>query len=145
MSIVYLTETGKGKLSEKAYLRYGKTSISNGEKSTTYKIIFQLEPGFGTPGALIITNQLKHEFFLQSVSLQAPNKQIIEFECGSWVYPFERTGTDRIFFSNSVSYASHIYGLFEHFLFISQNQVSDSYWFCARNIFPTKHLKLFWN
>lgn len=117
----FIIGTGRGKLSEKAYLRYGKTNTSNGEKTTTYKIMFQLEPGFGTPGALIITNQLKHEFFIQSVSLQTPKKQIIEFDCGSWVYPFEKTGTHRIFFSNAVSYLYYMHDLF-YFLFMCQMQ-----------------------
>ncbi|KAH7518761.1 hypothetical protein FEM48_Zijuj09G0205400 [Ziziphus jujuba var. spinosa] len=93
--------TGKGKLSEKAYLRYGKSNVSNGEKTTTYKIMFRVEPGFGTPGALIITNQHEHEFFLKSASLRTPNNQTIEFDCGSWIYPFVKTGTGRVFFSNT--------------------------------------------
>lgn len=111
--ILCITATGKGKLSEKAYLRYGKSNVSNGEKTTTYKIMFRVEPGFGTPGALIITNQHEHEFFLKSASLRTPNNQTIEFDCGSWIYPFVKTGTGRVFFSNTVRCITYIMVLFE--------------------------------
>lgn len=121
-----ITETGKGKLSKKAYLRFGKSNLSNGEKTTTYKISFQVEPGFGTPGALIITNKNEHEFFLQSASLQTPNNQTIEFDCGSWIYPFEKTGTDRVFFSNTVRCITHIMGFVMSNLCVLFQMLSNS-------------------
>ncbi|KAL5562222.1 hypothetical protein UlMin_031969 [Ulmus minor] len=94
-------KTGKGKLSEKANLNYGKSSVRNGEKITTYKIKFQVEQEFGIPGAILIKNKDKHRFFLQSASLNIPNNQTIQFDCNSWVYPVKQTGADRVFFSNT--------------------------------------------
>ena len=97
-------ETGIGKLSEQAYLKCGKTSTKNGEKITTYRFEFRVEPEYGIPGAILIKNQHKKKrFFLQSASLKTPNNEIIQFDCNSWVYPVKMTKTDRIFFSNNVS------------------------------------------
>ena len=103
LMLSYPTETGKGKLSEKANLNYGKSSVRNGEKIITYKIKFQVEQEFGIPGAILIKNKDKHRFFLQSASLSIPNNQTIQFDCNSWVYPVKQTGADRVFFSNTVS------------------------------------------
>lgn len=96
------TETGKGKLSEQAYLKYGKTRTSNGERTRKYHVKFHVEPNFGTPGALVIRNTKNIRFFLKSAALQIQNSQILQFDCYSWVYPFEKT-RNRIFFSNIVS------------------------------------------
>lgn len=64
--------TGKGKLSEKAYLKHGKSSEHNGTKITKYKVKFRVEPDFGIPGAFLIKNEHKHKFFLQSATLEVP-------------------------------------------------------------------------
>lgn len=102
--MLYPTETGKGKLSNQAYLKCGTTKTDDGEKTRTYSVKFQVEPNFGNPGALVVRNRGKNRFFLQSVSLQIQNNQIILFDCHSWVYPFRTTkNVDRIFFANTVS------------------------------------------
>ncbi|XP_057964766.1 linoleate 9S-lipoxygenase 6-like [Malania oleifera] len=93
---------GKAKLSERAYLKEGKTKKLDNTKVTTYKIKFHVEPEFGILGALLIKNKHKNKFFLESVTLQVPNNdnEIIHFDCKSWVYPFKKTNADRLFFSN---------------------------------------------
>ncbi|KAM1483448.1 hypothetical protein ACFX15_034701 [Malus domestica] len=95
-------KTGKGKLSNQAYLKCGTTKTDDGEKTRTYRVKFQVEPNFGNPGALVVRNRGKNRFFLQSASLQIQNNQIILFDCHSWVYPFRTTkNLDRIFFANT--------------------------------------------
>ncbi|XP_038714172.1 probable linoleate 9S-lipoxygenase 7 isoform X2 [Tripterygium wilfordii] len=93
--------TGIGKLSRKAYLKHGKSSKHDSMKITKYKIAFHVDQDFGIPGALLITNQHKHKFFLKSASLEVFDNQTIHFDCRSWVYPFKQTKADRIFFSNT--------------------------------------------
>lgn len=100
---MYLIETSKGKLSEKAHLTHGQSKKHNGTKTITYKIKLHVEPEFGTPGAFVIINQHKHEFYLESATLEALDKQIIHFNCRSWVYPIQKTKSERMFFSNAVS------------------------------------------
>lgn len=99
----FIQDTGKGKLSEKAYLKHGKSSEHNGTKITKYKVKFRVEPDFGIPGAFLIKNEHKHKFFLQSATLEVPANQSIQFNCKSWIYPFTKTKTNRLFFSNTVS------------------------------------------
>ncbi|XP_048422434.1 linoleate 9S-lipoxygenase 2 isoform X2 [Pyrus x bretschneideri] len=95
-------KTGKGKLSNQAYLKSGTTKTDDGEKTRTYSVKFQVELNFGNPGALVVTNRGKKRFFLQSASLQIQNNQITLFDCHSWVYPFRTTkNLDRIFFANT--------------------------------------------
>ncbi|GKU85901.1 hypothetical protein SLEP1_g503 [Rubroshorea leprosula] len=94
-------DTGKGKLSQKAYLKEGKSSKQDDVRTTTYQVKFFVESGFGVPGAFVVRNQHRHEFFLQHATLQASENQIIHFDCRSWVYPIKKTKSNRIFFSNS--------------------------------------------
>ncbi|KAK9282511.1 hypothetical protein L1049_005431 [Liquidambar formosana] len=94
--------TNKGKLSERACLKNGKSNKHNGTKIITYQLKFNVEPDFGIPGAFVINSQHKHKFFLQSVALEVPDHpQIIHFDCNSWVYPVRKTKVDRLFFSNT--------------------------------------------
>ncbi|KAG6628906.1 linoleate 9S-lipoxygenase 5-like isoform X1 [Carya illinoinensis] len=92
--------SGRGRLSESAYLKQGKSNKINGIKTTTYKVKLHVDPEFGIPGALVIKSQNKHKFFIESASLQAFN-QTIHFNCNSWMYPFKKTKADRVFFSNT--------------------------------------------
>ncbi|OMP07928.1 Lipoxygenase [Corchorus olitorius] len=93
--------SSKGKLSEKACLTKGKSSKKDGTKVTTYKIKLYVEPEFGNPGAFVIENNHNHKFFLQSATLETPDKLAIHFDCRSWVYPIKKTKTTRVFFSNT--------------------------------------------
>ncbi|KAM7521900.1 hypothetical protein LguiA_011802 [Lonicera macranthoides] len=93
--------TGKGQVSDKVHLNHGKSNKKNGIKMTAYKIRFNVDPGFGIPGAFVIRNQHKHKFFLQYVTLQVNNNRKIQFNCNSWIYPTHKTSMDRLFFSNT--------------------------------------------
>jgi lipoxygenase len=101
--MLHLLGTGKGKLSAKAYLKHGKSEGHGGTKTRVYKIKIHVEPDFGIPGAFLMKNQHKHKFFLESITLEIPDNQIIYFDCRSWVYPFQKTKSERLFFSNNVS------------------------------------------
>ena len=70
-----------------------------------FKLKFEVVRGFGPPGAFVIENTGKYEFFLKSATLQYSNpidKQEFDFYCSSWVYPLDKTGVKRVFFSNQV-------------------------------------------
>ncbi|KAL9347420.1 hypothetical protein Peur_058786 [Populus x canadensis] len=99
--------TGKGKLSAKAYLKHGKSEGHGGTKTRVYKIKIHVEPDFGIPGAFLMKNQHKHKFFLESVTLEILDNQIIYFDCRSWVYPFQKTKSERLFFSNNSYLPNH--------------------------------------
>ena len=116
--------TGKGIESENAYLIQGKVlereklPIMEGKINLQTKIIrfqlkFEVVREFGSPGAFVIENRGKHEFFLKSANLIPANnkqelnakiekKQELRFYCNSWVYPLDKTGVERVFFSNKV-------------------------------------------
>ncbi|CAN1325703.1 Linoleate 9S-lipoxygenase 6 (Fragment) [Linum perenne] len=93
---------GKGELSRRAYLRHGKSKKKGCIRRTTYKIKLWVEPDFGTPGAFLIANRHKHKFFLESVTVEVVGQQKhIHFDCSSWIYPIDKTKSERLFFSNT--------------------------------------------
>lgn len=100
------TGSGKGKLSEQRRLKGGKSYDFNGMKATKYTIKFRVELDFGIPGALVIKSQHKQKFFLQSATLQTLHP--IHFHCNSWIYPFQLTKANRVFFSNTVSHGTNL-------------------------------------
>ncbi|KAK4492162.1 hypothetical protein RD792_002959 [Penstemon davidsonii] len=95
----------KGKVTQKVLLENRNIDkiISNDSegKVIKYELHFKVEPDFGNSGALIIKNEHKHKFFLQSASIQIHHNQTINFKCNSWIYPSHLTKTDRIFFQNT--------------------------------------------
>ncbi|KAJ4847088.1 hypothetical protein Tsubulata_039036, partial [Turnera subulata] len=93
--------TGKGKLSQEAYLKHGKSEKKDGRKTITYKIKLRVEPQFGVPGAVLVINQHRNKFFLESVNLATQDNHIIHFDCRSWIYPIKYTASGRLFFSNT--------------------------------------------
>ncbi|XP_061376036.1 linoleate 9S-lipoxygenase 6-like [Gastrolobium bilobum] len=94
--------TGKGKLSEKAYLKEGGSKKHEHDTQTMiYKIKIHVDSHFGTPRAFVIRNQYKKKFFLQSASTETSNNCIIHFDCNSWIFPIKKTRADRLFFSNT--------------------------------------------
>lgn len=139
----YPTDTGKGKMSGIAKLRDGKTNKHSGIKITTYEIKFHVEPEFGIPGAIVIKNQHKDRFFLQSASLKDSGNRTIYFDCNSWVYPTHKTKTERLFFSNTVS---HILNWFHFSCFLSVFKITKHVVVVlSRVISQTKHQKHWWN
>lgn len=107
--VLHIIGTGRGKLSNRAYLKHGKSKKQGGTKSITYHTIIHIEPDFGNPGAFLITNKHKHRFFLESATLEVQENQIFHFNCRSWVYPIRKTKSDRLFFSNHVSFEAHLF------------------------------------
>lgn len=104
ISILYLhwTDTGKGKLSDKAYLKEDGNKGHNRDAQTmTYKTKIQVESHFGTPRAFVVQNKYK-KFFLLRASIETSNSRIIHFDCNSWIFPIKKTKFDRLFFSNRV-------------------------------------------
>eukprot|EP01018_Ginkgo_biloba_P038521 Gb_36878 [translate_table: standard] len=94
-------KSGTGKLSEAAFLQHWiSTSDGVATGEATYKVDFSLDSNFGTPGAFVIRNLHRHEFFLKSLTLHLPAEGTLHFVCNSWVYPASKYQTDRVFFSN---------------------------------------------
>eukprot|EP01018_Ginkgo_biloba_P032635 Gb_15016 [translate_table: standard] len=92
---------GTGKLSEAAFLQHWiSTSDGVATGEATSKAEFSLDSNFGTPGAFVIRNLHRHEFFLKSLTLHLPAEGTVHFVCNSWVYPANTRQTDRVFFSN---------------------------------------------
>lgn len=68
-----------------------------------YQVTLLVDTEFGTPGAIVVKNGLKNDqFFLRYVQLELAEDRSIHFECNSWVYPYKKTNSDRIFFINTV-------------------------------------------
>ncbi|XWS31188.1 hypothetical protein CRYUN_Cryun23aG0056000 [Craigia yunnanensis] len=108
--------TKKGLESESVYLNQSKVlereklpimegKINLPTKIIKFKLKFEVVREFGSPGAFVIENRGKHEFFLKSATLcliPATKKQELDFYCNSWVYPLDKTGVKRVFFSNKL-------------------------------------------
>lgn len=64
---------------------------------------FDWEDSIGVPGAFIIKNNHRSQFYLKTVTLEdVPNHGKVHFVCNSWVYPAHRYKYDRVFFANKV-------------------------------------------
>ncbi|XP_022771563.1 linoleate 9S-lipoxygenase 6-like [Durio zibethinus] len=96
--------TRKGSESDNAYLLQGKMKLPT--RIIKFELKFEVDRGFGTPGAFVIENRDKHEFFLKSATLKYSipdyGKREFRFYCGSWVYPLHKTGVKRVFFTNQL-------------------------------------------
>lgn len=115
--MLHWTETGKGKLSEKAYFKQGESmKHSHDAQTTIYKIKIHADSNFGTPSAFVIQNKYKKKFFLQSASIETSSNRIIHYDINSWIYPIKKTKSDRLFFSNRVCFIlfSHPVNLVDH-------------------------------
>ena len=74
---VALTETGKGKLSEKACFKQCESmKHSHDAQTMIYKIKIHVDSHFGTPRAFVIQNQHKKKFFLQSASSEITKRNL---------------------------------------------------------------------
>lgn len=83
------------------------TSLTAGEAA--FKVTFDLDEGFGMPGAFIIKNLHHSEFYLKAVTLEdVPDHGRMHFVCNSWVYPTDKYKYDRVFFANKVNYLHEI-------------------------------------
>ena len=94
----------QGKLGRPAYLENWITTITPlvaGESA--FKVTFDWDNEIGVPGAFLIKNNHHSEFYLKSLTLEdVPGQGQVHFVCNSWVYPADKYGKDRVFFSNKV-------------------------------------------
>jgi len=99
---------------------------------TKFDVNLKVERDFGTPGALILKNFHRDEFFLKAVSIELPDETTVHFPCNSCVYNVDQYASDRVFFSNKVAFQQSI--LFEgpraldhvdEYTFFFQKQVID--------------------
>ncbi|EOX93740.1 Lipoxygenase, putative isoform 2, partial [Theobroma cacao] len=96
--------TRSGLESKKAYLQKWKINVN--PSTIKYKLNFEVVRGFGSPGAFVVENRCRHEFFLKSATFKykspAPDREekAFFFHCASWVYPLDKTEVKRIFFAN---------------------------------------------
>jgi linoleate 9S-lipoxygenase len=92
----------QGKRGNPAYLEGCISTITGGESA--FKVTFEWdEEQKGIPGAFLIINNHRSEFYLKSLTLQdVPGHGRIHFVCNSWVYPADKYKYDRVFFSNKV-------------------------------------------
>ncbi|XP_050274139.1 probable linoleate 9S-lipoxygenase 5 isoform X2 [Quercus robur] len=92
----------QGKLGRPAYLENWITTITPlvaGESA--FKVTFDWDNEIGVPGAFLIQNNHHSEFYLKSLTLEdVPGQGQVHFVCNSWVYPADKYGKDRVFFSN---------------------------------------------
>ncbi|GAB2266629.1 hypothetical protein Dimus_001625 [Dionaea muscipula] len=109
ISAVHLDpENGRAKLGKAAYLERwvsAVTPLTAGE--TTFNVTFEWDESIGVPGAFIIKNHHRSQFYLKTLTLEdvpaaaahGTNRNI-HFVCNSWVYPVYRYKYDRVFFAN---------------------------------------------
>ncbi|XP_030957509.1 probable linoleate 9S-lipoxygenase 5 [Quercus lobata] len=92
----------QGKLGRPAYLENWINTITPlvaGESA--FKVTFDWDNEIGVPGAFLIKNNHHNEFYLKSLTLEdVPGQGQVHFVCNSWVYPADKYGKDRVFFSN---------------------------------------------
>ncbi|KAL0924749.1 hypothetical protein M5K25_005604 [Dendrobium thyrsiflorum] len=74
--------------------------LDAGEK--TYVVKFIVGESQGIPGAVIVRNRHRKQFYLKSITIENfPGKGRIHFDCNSWVYSTDKYSYDRIFFANN--------------------------------------------
>ncbi|KAL0924748.1 hypothetical protein M5K25_005603 [Dendrobium thyrsiflorum] len=74
----------------------------------TYVVNFIVEESEGIPGAVIVRNRHRHQFYLNSITLENfPGQGRIHFDCKSWVYKTSKYSYDRIFFANNSYLPKH--------------------------------------
>ncbi|KAK4482877.1 hypothetical protein RD792_010050 [Penstemon davidsonii] len=93
----------RGKLGKEAYLEnwVSKLTSLSAQDHATFSIEFPWDESFGVPGAFIIRNQHRNQFYLKTLTLEdVPEHGQLHFVCNSWIYPQRRYKYDRVFFPN---------------------------------------------
>jgi hypothetical protein len=87
------------------------SSTGGGTYESRFDLEFKVKKEFGVPGAFIIRNHHRDEFFLKSVTIEVKAAQgdeesdhnsTVHFICDSCIYNTKAYKSDRIFFSNKV-------------------------------------------
>jgi linoleate 9S-lipoxygenase len=93
---------GRGKVGKAAHLEEAVVSIkSTTDGETVFRVNFEWDESQGIPGAVLVRNLQRAEFFLKRVTLEGvPGKGTVVFVANSWVFPHHLYAQDRIFFAN---------------------------------------------
>jgi linoleate 9S-lipoxygenase len=87
------------------------SSTGDGTYESRFDLEFKVKKEFGVPGAFIIRNHHRDEFFLKSVTIElkaaqgdeeSDHNSTVHFICDSCIYNTKAYKSDRIFFSNKV-------------------------------------------
>jgi linoleate 9S-lipoxygenase len=100
---VFYSEDGlKGKLGKATPIEKGSNIPSAiDECHVAFHVALDWDESIGLPGAFIIKNNHRNEFYLKTLTLEdVSNHGKIHFVCNSWIYPARRYKYDRVFFSN---------------------------------------------
>ncbi|KAF5199345.1 Lipoxygenase [Thalictrum thalictroides] len=91
-----------------AYLEeWNKNSHAIAAGECIFKLTLEWDEDIGFPGAFIIRNFHRNEFFLKTVTLEdVPGVGRVHYICNSWVYPTNKYKYHRIFFANQ-TYLPH--------------------------------------
>ncbi|XP_028795370.1 linoleate 13S-lipoxygenase 3-1, chloroplastic-like [Neltuma alba] len=84
------------RLSKEAVLEWSKERRFGAEECGTYKVEFEVDSGFGIPGAVTIINNYESEFFLESITIE----RCVHFACKSWIQPNTILPHKTVFFTN---------------------------------------------
>ncbi|OMO64436.1 Lipoxygenase [Corchorus capsularis] len=98
----------KGKLGKPVSLERWRLQLPSPlAKESLFAVSFDLDEGFGTPGAILVRNNQASEFYLKTITLEdVDGAGQIHFVCNSWIYPDNQYNKPRIFFSNK-TYLPH--------------------------------------
>ncbi|XP_028771609.1 linoleate 9S-lipoxygenase 5-like [Neltuma alba] len=93
----------RGKMGKEAYLEKWVSTISSLSSSVDveFSISFDWDESLGVPGAFIIKNHHRSQFYLKTLTIEdVPGHGPVHFVCNSWVYPAHRYNYKRVFFAN---------------------------------------------
>uniref|UniRef100_A0A0D9VXV7 Lipoxygenase n=1 Tax=Leersia perrieri TaxID=77586 RepID=A0A0D9VXV7_9ORYZ len=93
---------GRGKMGKPAHLEeLVVTMKSKAAGESVFKVAFEWDESQGIPGAVIVTNSNRSEFFLKTLTLEGvPGKGTVVFVANSWIYPADDYHYERVFFAN---------------------------------------------
>ncbi|KAJ6359790.1 hypothetical protein OIU77_003903 [Salix suchowensis] len=92
----------RGKLGKHAYLeKWSTTATSLAAGEAEFEVTFDWDEEIGVPGAFLIINNHRSEFYLKTVTLEdVPGPGRVHFVCKSWIYHADHYSKPRIFFAN---------------------------------------------
>ncbi|KAF0913156.1 hypothetical protein E2562_020284 [Oryza meyeriana var. granulata] len=93
---------GRGKVGKPAHLEeLVVTMKSKAAGESVFRVAFEWDESQGIPGAVVVTNSNRSEFFLKTLTLDGvPGKGTVVFVANSWIYPADSYHYERVFFAN---------------------------------------------